>query len=250
MNIFSFFHTSPLHTPSLHTPSLHVSPFHVSRFHASFFHADRGRLRAGMIAGALAAVLCTAALIGVLVSNMLQARYVERIADQVLRFHVIANSDNTADQELKLAVRDALVAYMAENGDSFANADEAAAFAAAHCDELAEVAAAVIRQAGQDYPVSASVTWCSFPDKTYGNLTFPAGSYRALQVKIGEAAGQNWWCVLYPLLCFTDEGTVSVPEDSQERLQEALGEEDYERLENAGRPQLRFKLLEWLEELF
>ena len=85
---------------------------------------------------------------------------------------------------------------------------------------------------------------------TYDNLTFPAGSYRALQVKIGEAAGQNWWCVLYPLLCFTDEGTVSVPEDSQERLQEALGEEDYERLENAGRPQLRFKLLEWLEKLF
>ncbi len=225
MNIFSFFHKSPLYT-------------------------KKKLLRAGIAAGALTAAFCTAALIGVLVSNILQARYVERIADQVLRFHVIANSDSTADQELKLAVRDALVAYMAKNGDSFENADEAAAFASSHCSELTEIAAAVIRQAGQNYPVSASVTWCSFPDKTYGNLTFPAGRYRALQVKIGAADGQNWWCVLYPLLCFTDEGTVSVPEQSQEKLQEALDEEDYERLENAGRPRLRFKFLEWLEELF
>ena len=66
----------------------------------------------------------------------------------------------------------------------------------------------------------------------------------------GEADGQNWWCVLYPLLCFTEEGTSSVPEQSQEQLREALGEEDYEVLENSGRPVVRFKLLEWLGELF
>lgn len=216
----------------------------------SFSNTNPRLLRAGLIAGIFSAVCFLAALIWLLISNITQAGYVSRIADQVLRFHVVANSDSEADQALKLEVRDALIAYMAENGEAFDSADEAAAFAASHCNELTEVAADVIRQAGQDYPVTASVAWCSFPDKTYGDLTFPAGSYRALQVKIGEADGQNWWCVLYPLLCFTEEGTASVPKQSQEQLREALGEEDYEVLENSGRPVVRFKLLEWLGELF
>ncbi len=216
----------------------------------SFSNTNPRLLRAGLIAGIFSAVCFLAVLIWLLISNITQAGYVSRIADQVLRFHVVANSDSEADQALKLEVRDALIAYMAENGEAFDSADEAAAFAASHCNELTEVAADVIRQAGQDYPVTTSVAWCSFPDKTYGDLTFPAGSYRALQVKIGEADGQNWWCVLYPLLCFTEEGTASVPEQSQEQLREALGEEDYEVLENSGRPVVRFKLLEWLGELF
>ena len=216
----------------------------------SFSNTNPRLLRAGLIAGIFSAVCFLAVLIWLLISNITQAGYVSRIADQVLRFHVVANSDSEADQALKLEVRDALIAYMAENGEAFDSADEAAAFAASHCNELTQVAADVIRQAGQDYPVTASVAWRSFPDKTYGDLTFPAGSYRALQVKIGEADGQNWWCVLYPLLCFTEEGTASVPEQSQEQLREALGEEDYEVLENSSRPVVRFKLLEWLGELF
>lgn len=215
----------------------------------SFSHTNPKILRLGIIAGILTASLCLAALIWILVSGMIEASYVSRVADQVLRFHVIANSDSPADQALKLEVRDALIAYMANNGESFDSADEAAAFAEEHCGELAEVAADAIRRAGQNYPVTACVTWCSFPDKTYGELTFPAGFYRALQVKIGAAEGQNWWCILYPLLCFTDEGTASIPEQSQEKLRDTLDEKDYERLENP-RPQLRFKLLEWLQDIF
>lgn len=168
----------------------------------------------------------------ILTTEVSRATFASRVADQVLRFHVIANSDSEEDQALKLQVRDALIAYMAQFNDSFDDANEAAAFAADHCQELQQIAQTVIDQSGYPYTAQASVTICDFPDKTYGDLTFPAGKYQALRIEIGQAQGQNWWCVLYPLLCFTEEGSVTVPEESQEILQEALSEEDYRLLRN------------------
>lgn len=165
------------------------------------------------------------------VTEMSRAALASRVADQVLRFHVIANSDSPEDQALKLEVRDALISYMADHRTAFHSADQAAAFAAAHCQELQQVAQTVIDQAGFSYTASAAVTVCPFPEKTYGDLTFPAGDYQALRVELGQAQGQNWWCVLYPLLCFTEEGVVTVPEESQEILQENLSKSDYRRLE-------------------
>ena len=169
-----------------------------------------------------------------------KASLAARVADQVLRFHVIAHSDSPEDQALKLEVRDALIAYMAQYSSQFHNAAEAAAFANDHCVELQQIAWDVIRTSGYDYSVTAAVTICDFPDKTYGDLTFPAGKYQALRVEIGQAQGQNWWCVLYPLLCFTQEGMVSIPTESQEILQDSLSEQDYQRL------QVRFWLWDWL----
>lgn len=169
-----------------------------------------------------------------------QASLAARVADQVLRFHVIAHSDTPEDQALKLEVRDALIAYMAQYSSQFDNAAEAAAFAADHCLELQQIARDVIRESGYSYPVTASVATCEFPEKTYGDLTFPAGKYQALRVEIGQAQGQNWWCILYPLLCFTEEGMVTVPTESQEILQDSLSDLDYQRL------QVRFWLWDWL----
>ncbi len=177
------------------------------------------------------------------IAEMSRAALASRVAEQVLRFHVIANSDSPEDQVLKLEVRDALISYMADHRTSFDNADEAAAFAAGHCDELTQVAQTVIDQAGFSYTASAAVTVCPFPEKTYGDLTFPAGEYQALRVELGQAQGQNWWCVLYPLLCFTEEGLVAVPEESQEILQEKLSKTDYRRLE------VRCKLWDLIHEL-
>ena len=205
-------------------------------------------LRAGILSGAALSAVCLFFFIWILWENISQMRFASRLADEVLRFHVIANSDSREDQALKLEVRDALIAYMAPYGDSFSDAQEAAAFAAAHCDELRQVAAVVVEAAGCSYPVRAYVTCCDFPDKIYDGLTFPAGVYEALRVEIGQAQGQNWWCVLYPPLCFTEEGSASVPDDSREQLRAQLSEEDYARLEEAepGRPQVRFRLLDWL----
>ena len=185
-----------------------------------------------LLCGAIIFSFACLTLLGItVITEMSRAALAKRVADQVLRFHVIANSDSEEDQALKLEVRDALITYMADHRTAFDNADEAAAFAAAHCQELAQVAQSVIYQAGFSYTASASVTTCPFPEKTYGDLTFPSGEYQALRVELGQAQGQNWWCVLYPLLCFTEEGVVTVPEDSQEILQESLSTGDYRRLE-------------------
>ena len=245
---------------------LHRTLFHLSSSPRSLSpHYD---LRQHLICcvAVIFSFACLVLLSIVLITEMSRAAFAARVADQVLRFHVIANSDSPEDQALKLEVRDALVAYMAQFNDSFDNAQEAAAFAADHCRELQQIAQTVIDQAGHPYTAQASVTTCHFPNKTYGDLTFPAGNYQALRVEIGQAKGQNWWCVLYPLLCFTEEGMVTVPEESQELLQGALSQKDYERLTadadnfcsaldnndtaSASRTQIRFRILDWLSSLF
>jgi len=211
-----------------------------------FMQLHRLSLHFNTLACALAALICLTLAAGLFLENLSQARYAERVADQVLRLHVIANSDSEADQELKLRVRDALLAYMAQYGDSFQSAEEAAAFAEEHCEELAAIAAAVVADAGFPYGATASVGPCEFPDKTYDTFTFPAGTYNALRIRLGSAQGHNWWCVLYPPLCLTQEGTATVPDSSQARLEDLLSPEDYARLQEPKRPQLRFLLWDWL----
>lgn len=131
-----------------------------------------------------------------------------------IRFHVIANSDSDEDQELKLQVRDGLLEKI--NGDLAVEAmaragaeDETAGmtleqsrdYIQSHLGEIESAAAEIIRQAGYDYPVSAELGVRFVPEKNYNNVVFPAGNYEALNVTIGEGAGQNWWCVLFPPLC-------------------------------------------------
>lgn len=206
----------------------------------------------GAISTAVLSAVCLLAFFATVLSNLSRARLAERIADEVLRFHVIANSDSDEDQALKLHVRDALITYMSQYSDSFTSAQDAAAFASSHCDELASIASSVISAEGFSYEVTAGVTYCDFPDKTYGSLTFPAGTYEALRIEIGAARGRNWWCVLYPPLCFTEEGSATVPDSSLEQLRGALSPEDFDRLQTSGngvRPQIRFRLLDWLRGL-
>lgn len=152
------------------------------------------------------------------------------LAQEVLRFHVLANSDSEEDQELKLQVRDAVLAYMEENMPEEDSADAVKEWVRAHIDEIEDVSRSVIAEAGADYPVCAAVTTCWFPDKSYGDVTFPAGNYEALRIEIGEAKGHNWWCVLYPGLCFMDTVNAVVPDEGKEQLKNVLTEEEYSRI--------------------
>lgn len=172
----------------------------------------------------------------------------ERIAGQILRFHVVANSDSEEDQALKLRVRDALLTVLKQSGAG--SRDDAETYIRQHTDELVRCAEAVIAEAGFSSPVRLSLGERYFPTKSYGDLTFPCGTYEALQVTIGDGAGKNWWCVLYPPLCFVDVTTGVVPDESREELQEVLTDEDYAGL--AGQScevQFRFRLLEWWKAL-
>lgn len=156
------------------------------------------------------------------------------LAKEVFRFHVLANSDSRKDQEVKLKVRDAVLAFM-EDGmskEAFQGADakETEAWTSAHLDEIEEVAEETLIQEGYSYGARAEVTFCAFPDKRYGDLLFPAGNYRALRICLGEAKGQNWWCVLYPNLCFTSSVCAVVDEEGREELKNALTAEEYEMI--------------------
>lgn len=151
----------------------------------------------------------------------------EKLSGEVFRFHVIANSDSEEDQELKMKVKEAVVAYMRETLSGAENAAEAKAWAIRHKEELVRVSEEVLRAEGCSDKVTAEVVRCEFPDKTYGDITFPAGWYDALRIKIGKAQGHNWWCVLYPNLCFMDSVHAIVPKEGKEELRSVLTDEEY-----------------------
>ncbi len=141
------------------------------------------------------------------------------LENSVFRLHVIANSDDPADQALKMAVKDDIVSLMQQEFNGIGNAEEARQLAQADIALIESVARTRIAANGYDYPVSVSVGEYDFPTKSYGNLVFPPGKYQALRIVIGEGQGKNWWCVLFPPLCLissNDQGLgLNTPEQAQ-----------------------------------
>lgn len=156
----------------------------------------------------------------------------EKLAGEVFRFHVLANSDSEEDQALKLNVRDAVLAYMKadmkDGTDGEPTAEDTKSWARNHLEEIEEKAEEVIREEGYSYGAEANVQLCHFPDKTYGDITFPEGDYEALRIVIGEGKGHNWWCVLYPNLCFMSTTCAVVSDEGKEELKEVLTDDEYE----------------------
>lgn len=145
------------------------------------------------------ALMC-GVLAALVVGSWLQ-REQRELADSVIRFHVIANSDSQEDQSLKLAVRDRVLAQAEKLYPQDATLEEARQALEGHLNALAAAGRAVVEEQGYDYPVSAQLTRCWFPTKEYEGFALPAGDYEALRIVIGEGAGQNWWCVAFPPLC-------------------------------------------------
>ena len=124
--------------------------------------------------------------------------------DQLIRFHVIANSDSEQDQALKRAVRDAILKEVAPKLAISRSLDESRQILKKIRPEMEDIARTVVKDWGKDYLVHTEYGHFSFPTKSYGSLVLPAGDYEALRVVIGEGQGSNWWCVLFPPLCFID----------------------------------------------
>lgn len=171
------------------------------------------------------------------------------IAEKILRFHVLAASDTKEDQELKLKVRDAVGVYMEEGLADALNKSESEELVRLHLGEIEAVAEQTIKEAGYDYPVTASLAYVEFPEKTYGAYVFPAGTYEALEVVIGEGKGHNWWCVMYPNLCFSGSVYEVVDEEAEERLREVLSTEEYEAVFSSGNVKVEWKSLAFFKEL-
>lgn len=152
------------------------------------------------------------------------------IAEEVFRLHVIANSDKDADQELKVQVKSKIVEYLQRMLQEDADLDDTKEMVLTHLPEIEQEAEKAVRDAGFDYEVEAVVENTYFPDKTYGDCTFPAGEYEALNVRIGKAQGHNWWCVLYPSLCFIDDTFGVVAEEKKEDLKSVLTAEEFQEI--------------------
>lgn len=166
------------------------------------------------------------------------------IAGKILRFHVLANSDSTADQNVKKQVRDAVGAYIEPYLLECENIEETRATVNDHMDEIIAVSKETLAENGFTYGASAELTHTDFPEKTYGDYTFPAGNYEALEITLGNGAGHNWWCVLYPNMCFRGSVYEVVDDDAKENLKEVLTPDEYESVFDSGKYEIKLKILD------
>ena len=172
------------------------------------------------------------------------------IADSVFRLHVIANSDSKEDQDLKYIVRDNLLSYMNEICSNCETKQEAINIVNENKDKFEEIAKSTIKEQGFSYDVKINIGNFEFPTKNYGDISLPKGYYDALRVEIGKAKGQNWWCVMFPPLCFVDVTSGVVPEESKEIMEDNLSEEEFALVSDSSNDELqfKFKLIEFFQE--
>ena len=154
------------------------------------------------------------------------------IAPKILRFHVLANSDSARDQALKLYIKDLLLEKIRDDAavKQIAGKEELKSYILSESSTLEAAAEDFIHSFGYDYGVRVGIETCRFPVRTYGDMTFPAGMYEAVRVTIGNGAGHNFWCILYPSLCYTDSVHASMPEESKEMLKNLIPEDDFQAL--------------------
>lgn len=182
----------------------------------------------------------------------------ERIAPNILRFHVLANSNSPQDQTLKLEVKDFLlkeieyglfesknhlgndkmipgrIESITETNDTLSR-EIICQYITDNCQELEQAAQTYMISRGFSYPAKIQLETCEFPERIYGDMTFPAGMYDAVRVVIGDGNGENFWCVLYPSLCYMDSTHAVMPDSSKELLQTLIPEDDFQALLTARR---------------
>lgn len=173
----------------------------------------------------------------------------KEIAGEIIRFHVRANSDSKEDQELKLKVKNEIVLHLESVLKNASSLDEARNILYDDMGAITEIALDVIHSEGYEYNVDVYFEEDYFPLKVYGDMTFPPGVYEAFRVDIGEACGKNWWCVLYPPLCFVDSTYSVVPQDTKDKFKDTLSEDAYSAIlsEDASCTyEFKFKFLKFL----
>lgn len=167
------------------------------------------------------------------------------LSDNFFRLHILANSNSKIDQDLKIKVRDAITEYMKSKNHSYSSKSDAINSVQKELDLYKSIAENVIKESGFNYPVSLEIGNFYFPTKLYGNISLPAGNYDALRVKLGNAEGENWWCSLFPPLCFVDISSGIVDEESKEVLKKNLSNEEFAIITNEDETiKLKFKILE------
>lgn len=167
------------------------------------------------------------------------------IADGIIRFHVVANSDSADDQRLKSHIKDAVIGYMEPLLKESKSIEETRTLINENMNNIKNLAEDMVEDYGRDYSINIMLDEANFPTKQYGDVVLPAGRYEACRIIIGEGEGENWWCVMFPPLCYLDAATGVVPIEGKEELKEVLNEEQYEIITNhKAEYEVRFKILD------
>ncbi|MGX4598167.1 stage II sporulation protein R [Faecalimicrobium sp. JNUCC 81] len=175
--------------------------------------------------------------------------------EKLIRFHVLANSDSDEDQELKLKVRDAIIQYLQPKLIKSSSIKESEKIIKSEYKQLEKISKNIINENGYSYDVKVGIEYTNFPTKQYSNIVLPAGEYKALRIIIGDGQGRNWWCVMFPPLCFVDDKSGVIDKETDKRLKEVLTKEEYELITQkdkaqTSRVQVKFKIVEILDKLF
>lgn len=175
----------------------------------------------------------------------------DSISKEVIRFHVVANSDTTDDQLLKQKVRDEVIGFIEPLIEECESVEDTRYIIKGSLPIIKEISEEVIEDWGKDYQVYVALDKANFPTKSYGDVVLPAGEYEACRIVIGEGKGENWWCVMYPPLCYLDVATGVVPLEGKEQLEKELNEEQYNLLTNKEDKnyEIRFKFVESINSL-
>ncbi|GAA3641422.1 stage II sporulation protein R [Asaccharospora irregularis] len=174
--------------------------------------------------------------------------------NKLIRFHTIANSDSDEDQELKLKVRDEVIKYLKPKLEKSSSITESERIIKQEYSNLEKISKNVILKNGYNYDVKIGIDYSNFPTKQYSNIVLPAGKYKALKIIIGEGKGKNWWCVMFPPLCFVDEESGVIDKKTDKKLKEVLTKEEYELItqknqSEVGKVKMKFKIVEIIEKI-
>lgn len=184
----------------------------------------------------------------IVISNFVKVgKSLDNLRDNVLRMHILANSDSIEDQTLKLDIRDAILKHSKEIFGETVSFEDFSSVSQENLEKIRDIAQSVVDAYGYDYEISVEDAKMFFDERTYGDITMPAGDYNAIRIKIGEAQGHNWWCVMYPPLCIPMASEMT---DDKEVEKEFFDPQQLDIIENPKKYEVRFMIWDKLKELF
>lgn len=200
-----------------------------------------------------AVIVLTAFIVVTLLLSSYSEEVNKGLAENLVRLHVVANSDSPEDQDIKRNVRDRILEYMKTQLNGNTNAAQTSFLIRNKLGAIEELASAEVVKHGKSFPVEATLGSYPFPTKTYGDISLPAGNYQALRVVIGSGAGANWWCVIFPPLCFVDVTHGTFSESAHNELKAALTDEEYRIVARADNEKeipvkIKFKIVELFQD--
>ena len=212
------------------------------------------RNRIYILASILVVILITSTFVIIKEVNKIEACTYD-YKDKLIRFHVIANSDSDKDQKLKLKVRDEVISYLQPKLENSNSIEESEKIIKNEYKTLENISKKVISKNGYNYTVKVGLEYSNFPAKQYSSVVLPAGKYKALRIIIGEGKGNNWWCVMFPPLCFVDDQNGIIDEKTDKKLKEVLTEEEYDLIMAKNKSEVKnlefkFKITEVFQNIF